>query len=61
MRRIYLIFAFVAFVAWMILEKIDSEFKWIFLGFGGALLLFGIFMKEKIKAIGVNQENKDAI
>ena len=49
MRRVYLVYSFTAFLAWLILEKMDSEFKWIAFGAGAALLVFGLFLKEAAK------------
>lgn len=62
MRTIYLTWSFTAFLAWMILEKMDNELKWVALGFGGMMLLIGLFMKEKVKPVveeEINNLNKN--
>ncbi len=45
MNITYLITSLISFVAWMILKNMDSQVKWIALGIGAILLLFGIFRK----------------
>lgn len=49
MRTNYLIYSFTSLLIYFVLNHIENEFKWVALGFGGAMLLFGIFMKEKVK------------
>lgn len=61
MKRKYLIYSFVALLAWMILEKIDNELKWIALGFGVMMMLFGIFMKDKVEPILPNEDSEEII
>ena len=56
MKTSYLVYAFAGFLAWIILNNMGNEFKWIALGFGGGMLLFGVFKKETIKE---DKEDKD--
>lgn len=48
MKTAYLIYSFTGFVAWVILDNIGYQFKWIGLGFAIVMLLLGIFMKDKV-------------
>lgn len=61
MRRVYLIYAFTAFLAWLILNWMKYQFKWIVLGFGVVMLLLGVFMKNKVLETKSEVKEKEAI
>jgi len=48
MRTTYLIYSFTGLVAYLILKSMANDIKWIALGFGVAMLLFGMFSKQKV-------------
>ena len=57
MRIEYLTWSFIAFLAWMILEKMDNDIKWIMAGFVFVMILFGLFCSKK----EIKGEDEDAI
>jgi len=46
MNRENLVFAFVGLLLYLVLNYISNQFKWIALGFGGMMLLMGLFGKN---------------
>lgn len=61
MRRAYLIYSFIGFVGWLILDKMSTQFKWMALGFAIVMLLLGIFMKKKINKTKEEVKAKEVI
>lgn len=59
MRTRYLIYSFIAFIAYAILHSINNQIKWIALGFGVTMFLFGVFSKPQIKIKEENDEEKE--
>lgn len=47
MRILYLVCAFISFLIYIILQRIENELMWLALGFGVMMLLFGLFCKRK--------------
>lgn len=43
----YLVLSVIGFITMMYLNYLDSEFKYIALGFGLTVLVFGVFGKEE--------------
>lgn len=61
MRKAYLIYSFTAFIAWLILDKMGYQFKWIAMGFGVVMFLLGVFMKNKVKATSPSGSSEEEI
>jgi len=64
MEITYLSLSVTGFIAAIILENMDNQLKFVALGFGVTMLLFGIFCKDKVdtKEVivdkGINNLNK---
>ncbi len=61
MKITYLIYAFIAFIGYMVLHWVGTQFKWMALGFGVIMLILGIFMKTKKKPIEAEVKAEEMI
>lgn len=61
MKTKYLAYSFTAFLLYLLLQRMDNEFRYIALGFGITILLLGIFCKDKAEEGTDNLNKKESV